>query len=454
MWPGGAQFDPNMDALRGQIQGNFTLTETTINNLQTQITNLQIQLDDCCSGEHGDCRIPGAVKYAYYSPNGLYGHDYALLNGKETACYLNDDGSLCAPYPLSDIGDRGTKPPGNLIAGGFPNAGNIASGLVSGTTPGQILPTNNPPCYGLLTSLTQPSAGELQFAIVQKREAIAGGLVNALDGWSIRGTNTHLQKVDYPSPPTPVYTGQALTNSRDAITLLGSLIVGTNTTVCTSMQAVTDSQFQYVYGFDGSLNELYASSVALQHTFELQRTNSAIDERRVYVSVYVRAISGSGGTMRYCRIVNPNVNWVNPNTATAFGSLVDGSFALSANGGCSMGLGSLEVGTILGVGNAGTGESTLLQRGLDGLSKYVELGAANSAQIKQRTALSGDYTTSDDTVLYSTSNYIGDAAFANNVQTQLGYGTAADRVLILISPEMNPDNGRFEFFYDAGAPVP
>lgn len=373
--------------------------------------------------------------FNYVAPDQSGSHRYGLLNGQHVALYINDRGDLGAPYPIIN-GDPGIKPPSIVNpATGRPNPGNIGAN-------GQILPVNNPPAYAALFSLAPVGNLNIGDSVKAKSEYLGAGSSSIIEGFSIYAQNGLLPGTRFVSNSSM----NLVDFSVEGATSSGALRAVSNLT----------RNLRFNNGDTGTLG--------IEQNIRFQ-TGVNVPGNRVEFSTNFTNTSGNTlENFRYARVVDANTAFTNPNTAQRF--LTDNepnAFALtSIVGGEAIGIGVFgenqpfpaQPGSILFTADSSLGNATLLQSPFDRASTYLELTGSNGAVIKQK--FGNDLVTDNDTILASTTNFIGDLAFRDQVSTALNFGNSSDSSLILLSPSLTirpNETANFTFYYFFGGQI-
>lgn len=358
---------------------------------------------------------------------------YGLLNGQHLALYINDRGDLGAPYFLSSGGKSSSIV--DPITG-RPNPGNIGND-------GRILPLNNPPGYAALFSLAPTGNGSIGDSVKAKSEYLGAGSSSIIEGFSVFAQDG--------LEPGNLF----LRNSNMNVT--GFTVSGA--TSAGPLTAVSNLTADLLFSNNNT------GTLGVQQTISFQ-TGANVPANRVQFSTdFTNTSSNTLENFRYARVVDANTAFTNPNTQQRF--LTDNepnAFALtSVVGTNAIGIGVFgdnqsfpaQPGSILFTADSSIGDATLLQSPFDRITNntYVELTANNGAVIKLK--VGDDLITDDDTILFTTTNFIGDLAFRNQVSTSLGFGSS-DTSLMLLSPGLDILPGQtanFTFFYFFGGQI-
>lgn len=355
---------------------------------------------------------------------------YGLLNGDRLALYLNARGDLGAPFSLNSGGKSSSIV--DPITG-RPNPGNIGND-------GRILPTNRPPSYAALFSLNPTGNGSIGDSVKAKSEYLGAGSSSIIEGFSVFAQNGLEPETRFRANPTMNVTG---------FTVSGATATGPLTAVSNLTTALR---------FDNNNR----GTLGIEQTISFQ-TGANVPGNRVQFSTDFT--NNSGETLenfRYARVVDANTAFVNPRTTQRFSTDNEpNAFALtSVVNNNAVGIGVFgdnprqfpaQPGSILFTAASSIGEATLLQSPFDRVTTYVELTSNNGAVIKRK--VGNDLITTNDTILFSTTNFIGDAAFQDQVGTALNFGNSSDSSLILLSPSLTigaNQTANFTFFYFFG----
>lgn len=345
--------------------------------------------------------LKGATRFTY--TDGL-SFDYACLNGDVMTVYIDSYGDLGLHPKIAGIVSPTT---------GKPDISNF-------TTNGQVVPTNNPPTYGILRSPESRNAqASVEAAIAGRRELLTQGSV--IGSWSVRGDHTDLH-----GPGSTYLVCTDFTRTAFAVS-------GANAGVAVS----ATSTLMYQDSFAADLLE-----VKLIYSF--QNAASVLEKTRVKVRVELRNPTASTLTgIKFAFAMDPNPNISSGVNTLTFQTPADLT-AFAVQGGDEPNYIAIGVydsgpnadGTRVGIASAATGESNVVSHPdtlLDGGYSMV-LGSGTNA-----TWYVGP------TLTDTTTNYQTDNGFDANIYS----ASAAQQSLILRAPSLSITAGAtqaYEFY--------